>query len=100
MKPAPGDAFKSGAVVSFHNDGMVSPPIPLLNIQSAITRKTPSGELHGPEQIISLDDALKAHTIAAAYTLHRDKDIGSIEVGKLADFVELSKDPYEPIQTS
>ncbi|MFZ1362236.1 MAG: amidohydrolase [Candidatus Nanopelagicales bacterium] len=90
-----GDAVKSGAKVSFHNDGMVSPPIPLLNIQSAITRKTPSGQLHGPEQIISLDDALKAHTINAAYTLHRDKDLGSIEVGKLADFVELSKDPYE-----
>lgn len=90
-----GDAVSSGAVVSFHNDGMVSPPIPLLNIQTAITRKTPSGQLHGPEQIISLDDALKAHTINAAYTLHRDKDIGSIEVGKLADFVELSTDPYE-----
>ena len=90
-----GDAVKSGAVVSFHNDGMVSPPIPLLNIQSAITRKTPSGQLHGPEQIISLDDALKAHTINAAYTLHRDKDLGSIEVGKMADFVELSMDPYE-----
>lgn len=90
-----GDSVKSGAVTSFHNDGMVSPPIPLLNIQAAITRRTPSGQLHGPEQIISLDDALKAHTINAAYTLHRDKDLGSIEVGKLADFVELNKDPYE-----
>lgn len=90
-----GDSVKSGAVTSFHNDGMVSPPIPLLNIQVAITRRTPSGQLHGPEQIISLDDALKAHTINAAYTLHRDKDLGSIEVGKLADFVELNKDPYE-----
>lgn len=89
-----GDAVRSGAVVSFHNDGMVSPPIPLLNIQSAITRQTPSGQLHGPEQIISLDDALKAHTINAAYTLRRDHDLGSIEVGKAADFVELSKDPY------
>lgn len=90
-----GDVLKAGAVLSFHNDGMVSPPIPLLNIQAATTRRTPSGQLHGPEQIISLDEALKAHTISAAFTLKRDHDLGSIEVGKLADFVELSANPYE-----
>lgn len=89
------DAVKSGAKVSFHNDGSVSPPIPLLNIQAAVTRKTPSGRLHGPEQVISLDDALKAETINAAYTLKRDHEIGSLETGKLADFVELSKNPYD-----
>ena len=73
---------------------MVSPPIPLLNIQAAITRQTPSGQVHGPEQIISLDDAIRAHTVEAAYTLHRDHEIGSLSAGKLADIVELSKDPY------
>lgn len=89
-----GDAVRAGAKVSFHNDGSVSPPIPLLNIQAAITRATNSGAIRGPEQIISLDDALKCVTINAAYTLHRDDEVGSIEVGKKADFVELSKDPY------
>lgn len=89
-----GDAFRSGAVVSFHNDGMVSPPIPLLNVQAMVTRRTPSGELHGPEQQISLDDALKAHTVNAAFTLGRDHDLGSLEVGKFADMVRLSADPY------
>ena len=95
-----GDAVRAGARVSFHNDGLVSPPIPLLNIQAAITRATGSGTVHGPEQIISLDDALKAETIDAAYTLHRDDEIGSITVGKYADFAEVSKDPYlaEPMQ--
>lgn len=39
----PGDAFRSGAMVSFHNDGMVSPLIPLLNVQAMVTRVTPSG---------------------------------------------------------
>ena len=55
---------------------------------------TPSGELHGDNQAITLDDALRAVTINAAYHLRRDHDLGSIEVGKLADFVELSADPY------
>jgi predicted amidohydrolase YtcJ len=89
------DAVNSGAVVSFHNDGSVSPPLPLLNIQTAVTRTTITGKVHGPEQKISLDDALKAHTVNAAHHLFRDTEIGSIVAGKFADFVELGADPYE-----
>ena len=89
-----GDAFRSGALVTFHNDGSVSPPIPLLNIQSMVTRRTPSGALHGPEQQVTLDDAIKAHTVNAARQLGREHDLGSLAVGKLADLVELSADPY------
>jgi len=66
----------------------------LLNIQSMVTRRTPSGTLHGPEQQVSLDDAIKAHTINAARQLGREKDLGSLAVGKRADLVELSADPY------
>jgi hypothetical protein len=89
-----GDAVASGACVSLHNDGSVSPPTPLLNVQTAITRLTRSGRVHGPEQRIGLDDALRAHTIDAARTLNRDHLVGSLAPGKLADFVELSADPY------
>ena len=89
-----GDAVKSGATYSFHNDGPVSPPNVLLNVQTAITRLSDGGTVHGPGQIISLDDALKAQTINAAHMLHRDDLVGSITVGKMADFVELSMDPY------
>ena len=89
-----GDAFRSGAVVSFHNDGSVSPPIPLLNWQAMVTRQTASGAIRGANQAISLDDAIKAHTVNAAFHLGRDHEIGSIEAGKLADFCELSVDPY------
>lgn len=89
-----GDAVRAGAHLSFHNDGPVSPPNVLLNVQTAITRMTPSGQVHGPDQIISLDDALKAETIGAAYMLKRDHEIGSLAVGKYADLVELSMDPY------
>jgi predicted amidohydrolase YtcJ len=89
-----GDAFRSGALVTFHNDGSVSPPIPLLNIQCMTTRRTPSGQLHGPEQQVTLDDAFKAHTINAARQLGREAELGSLAVGKLADLVELSVDPF------
>jgi len=89
-----GDAVRAGAHISFHNDGPVSPPIPLLNIQTAITRATDSGKVHGANQIISIEDALKAETTGAAYMLHRDNEIGSLAVGMYADLVELSMDPY------
>jgi predicted amidohydrolase YtcJ len=89
------DAFNSGAVVSFHNDGAVSPPTPLLNIQAAVTRRTRSGALRGANQAVSLHEGLAAETINAARMLHRDGLVGSIEVGKLADFVELAADPFE-----
>lgn len=87
-------AFEAGTRPSFHNDGSVSPPTPLLNVQTAVTRMTPSGQVHGVDQIVSLDEALQAITVNAAWQLRRDKEIGSVEVGKFADLVELSKDPY------
>ncbi len=89
-----GDAVRTGAHLSFHNDGPVSPPIPLLNIQTAITRTTDTGQVHGANQIISIDEALKAETVGAAYMLHREDEIGSLAPGMYADLVELSMDPY------
>lgn len=89
------DAFDSGTPVAFHNDGAVTPPLPLLNIQTAVTRRTRSGALRGANQQISLTEALQAQTINAAKLIKRDDVVGTIEVGKFADFVELSHDPYE-----
>jgi cytosine/adenosine deaminase-related metal-dependent hydrolase len=43
---------------------------------------------------MTLDRALRGHTIDAARTLHRDTLVGSITAGKLADFTELAADPY------
>jgi len=88
------DAVDSGVSLSFHNDGSVSPPDPILNVQTAITRLTRSGSIHAPEQCIDIASALRAHTIDAAFALKRDHIVGSIEPGKLADFVELAADPF------
>ncbi|WP_286298216.1 amidohydrolase [Polynucleobacter sp. TUM22923] len=85
-------AFDAGVRPSFHNDGPVSPPNVLLNIQSMVTRTTTSGKVHGANQAVTMDQALKAETINAAYQLKRDTEVGSLEVGKYADLVELSTD--------
>ena len=90
-----GDAFDAGLEVSFHNDGSVTPPNVLLNIQSTITRTTSSGTVHGANQKVTLDQALRAETINGARQLFVDDKYGSLEVGKIADLVELSADPYE-----
>lgn len=91
---AVGDAVRAGVRVSFHNDGSVAPPNQLLAVQGMVTRTTKAGTLHGPNQAVSLHDGLKAITINAAWQLKRENDIGSLAVGKYADLVELSNDPY------
>ncbi|MGE2730322.1 amidohydrolase [Mycolicibacterium vaccae] len=88
------DAVASGACVSLHNDGSVSPPTPVVNIATAVTRRTRAGGVHRPDQAISLDQAWRAQTIDAARTLRREHLVGSIAVGKLADLVELTADPW------
>ena len=90
---------------SYHNDGNISPSNPLASVQAAVTRRSnavaadgryrfAAGNLHGPEQQVSMHIALKAITVNAAYILRRDHEVGSIKVGNFADFVELSADPY------
>jgi len=51
--------------------------------------------VQGEHECISVADALQAITLGAAYTLHLDHLIGSIEVGKWADFAVLEDDPTE-----
>jgi predicted amidohydrolase YtcJ len=62
---------------------------------TAVNRQTASGRVLGPEERISAYDALKAVTLDAAYQLHMDHQLGSLEVGKLADFTVLAANPLE-----
>lgn len=86
-------ALRHGVKFSFHSDASVTPVDPLKTVWIAVTRKTMSGKVLGPEQRISVYDALKAVTLDAAYLLFQDDKKGSIEAGKLADFTILDKDP-------
>lgn len=66
---------------------------PLLGIYVAVLRKTDADREIGPEQRISVEDALRLYTLNSAYATFEEGVKGSIEPGKLADFAVLSNDP-------
>lgn len=87
-------ALDAGLRISFHNDGTVTPPDPIGNIATAVTRTARgSGRVLAPEQRIGVDEAIRAQTLDAAWQLHLDREIGSLAAGKSADLVVLSADP-------
>ncbi len=85
----------SGATLAFGSDWFVAPATPLEGIYGAVTRRTLDGknpEGWVPEQKITVEEALKAYTINAAYASFEENLKGSLEPGKLADFVVLERD--------
>jgi predicted amidohydrolase YtcJ len=89
-----GSATRMGMRVAYHSDAPMTEPEPLLAIQTAVTRRSNSGAVIGPHQRVSIDEALRAMTIDAAYHIGLEDEIGSLEVGKRADFVILGSDPH------
>ncbi|WP_343710155.1 amidohydrolase [Mycobacterium sp.] len=88
-----GSAVATGMRISLHNDPPVTPEEPLRNISVAITRTAPSGRVLGPQECLTVEQAIRAQTIDAAWQLFADDVVGSLEVGKYADLVVLSADP-------
>ncbi|MFE3988121.1 amidohydrolase [Nocardia tengchongensis] len=87
-------ALDAGLRISFHNDGTVTPPDPIGNIATAVTRTARgSGRVLAADQCLDIDAAIKAQTLDAAWQLHLDHEIGSLEPGKSADLVVLSGNP-------
>jgi predicted amidohydrolase YtcJ len=86
-------AKEMGIVVAGNSDSGVSAAHPLLRIQSMVTRKTAEGRVYGSEQKLSVEDAIHIWTMGSAYASFEENIKGSIEVGKLADFVVLSQNP-------
>jgi hypothetical protein len=88
-------ALGVGVPLSIHSDTPVTPIDPLFTMWCAVNRITASGDVLGPDERITAAQALRAVTVGAAYTLHLDHCIGSIDVGKFADFAVLAQDPLE-----
>lgn len=93
------NAFKkfddAGATQAFGSDYPVFPMDVLLGIYTAVTRQTPHGTPKGgwySENRITVEAALRHYTQDAAYAAFMEKETGTLEVGKYADFVVLSAD--------
>ncbi|MYL61108.1 amidohydrolase family protein, partial [Virgibacillus halodenitrificans] len=88
-------AFDRGLVVNFHQDPPVVQPDMLETIWCAVNRITRKGVHIGPEECVSVYDAIRAVTINAAYAYFEEDQKGSIKEGKLADFVVLDQNPFK-----
>jgi len=86
------DQLELGIRPAISSDAFVQSYRPLDTIAAAMHRVTPSGFRVGPDQELKVEEALTAHTINAARAIHMEDRIGSIEVGKLADFAVLDGD--------
>jgi predicted amidohydrolase YtcJ len=82
-----------GLSVSLHHDSPVHPVDPFMLLWAAVNRVTRSGQVIGPEQKLTVMEALEASTIEAARQFFEEDRKGSLEVGKLADLVVLDRNP-------
>jgi predicted amidohydrolase YtcJ len=85
----------NGIVVPGASDYQPGPFEPLMAIQSMVTRKDYAGREWGPNQKITVDEALRVATINGAHASYEEKTKGSITAGKYGDFVVLEKDPHD-----
>ncbi|HEY1271387.1 MAG TPA: amidohydrolase [Terriglobales bacterium] len=68
---------------------------PMMALQSEVTRTDMKGNVWGPRQRITLEEAIRVGTIHGAYASYEENQKGSIEAGKLADLVVLGRDPFK-----
>lgn len=90
-----GDVERMGIPFSYHSDMPMAPADPLFLMWCGVNRITTSGRVAAPEQKVSQEGGLRAITIEAAYSLRMEEYIGSIEVGKLANFTILAENPIK-----
>jgi predicted amidohydrolase YtcJ len=88
-------ALRCGLCNSVHNDSPMYPPEPFKLMRTAVTRKTRRNEIIGKNQTISVEEALRAVTINAARQLFVEGKVGSLEIGKFADLVLVSENPFK-----
>lgn len=88
-----GWCLERGMMFGSHHDAPVALPDSMRILSSTVTRRTRSGQVLGPQHKVSVATALKALTLWPAWQIFEENTKGSIEVGKLADFVILSENP-------
>lgn len=89
--------LKQGSRIACGSDFPVESPNPFFGIHAAVTRQDahnlPAGGWYA-DQAMTLTEALRCFTLDAAYAGHQEKSIGSLEVGKQADFIVIDQDMF------
>lgn len=88
-------AKEAGMKFSLNDDGPTTSANAMLMVEIAATRKMLDSKVLNPKETVTVHQALKALTICAAWQTFREKELGSIESGKYADFVELNRNPLK-----
>ncbi len=87
----------TGAVLAFGSDAPVETPDPWRGLYAAVTRKRegePDGRPWYPQECVSLEQAMRAYTVGPAYAAGAEGWQGTLNAGKVADFIVLDRDPY------
>ncbi len=90
-----GSMRENGIRYSLHADQPMFESNPFRLIQTAVERKTTSGDVIGKKQKISTIEAIKSLTLNAAWQINMEDKIGSLEKGKYADFIVINKNPLK-----
>lgn len=85
----------AGCVLPASSDRPVVDGAPLLGIADLVRRRTAGGHFLGPDECLTAAEAVHAYTQGSAFAAFREHDLGTLEPGKLADFVALSADPTD-----
>ena len=89
--------LESGSRIAAGSDFPVESANPMLGLYAAVTRLDMQGNPDGgwhPDQKMSREQALRAFTLDAAWAAHQEKELGSLEKGKLADFILVDRDMF------
>lgn len=87
----------AGAIIANGSDFPVEPANPFFGLHASVTRQDQQNEPPGgwfPEERMTLDEALTSFTLDAAYAAHQEAQLGSLEAGKLADFILVEQDVF------
>jgi predicted amidohydrolase YtcJ len=85
--------LEAGVVLPGSSDRPVVDGRPLLGIADMVMRRTESGQSFAPEEALTPEEALFSYCAGSAYATRTEHERGTLEVGKLADFVVLEDDP-------
>jgi len=85
--------LNAGMKIGGSSDCPVSNLDPRIGLRDAVIRRCPSGEIIGPQETLTMEEAIRLYTQGSAYLSFDENRNGSIEIGKRADFTVMAADP-------